>query len=499
MMIGSLSWSVVESELLRQAEIDEAERKVELMKQREDARGCSWGINEADPDEEGEEEGESVINPFATIETENEDLYINDPKKALNSYFEREGLDLPEYEFHEAGFGKWKCTIELPIDGPNGESLVAEAVVSGKRKDAVVACALEACRMLDRHGELRKSAQESRKKKRRNWEDDDFYDSDEDTFLDRTGTIEKKREMRKMKVGKAEQSTETYATLSEKHKGILEEIAEIEGKLEQAKAQAAAMETDDGDALDAYMMAIKSGMMDTKTKMTFKRQLMVLKQEEQKVRKLVNLAKPASMPELTAPKTGAIKTGLGTSVGKIKGPSVGTIMRKVPVAKPEAVKEKIDDDEDEEENTEHVHISEESGRDRLTESGSEFNREDKLKTDKISVKEPQHQNSENVVKNVATKDSANKVEKKSHRSKGHSLPLAAVLEKLQEEADAKERSSSGSVSGGGKRKGGEDERNGKKSKVGDGYSEDDPDYAVWLPPQGQSGDGKTHLNEKLGY
>lgn len=52
---------------------------------------------------------------------------------------------------------------------------------------------------------------ESRKRKAKNWEENDFYDSDEDTFLDRTGTIEKKRENRM----KAKQPTkpETYQSL----------------------------------------------------------------------------------------------------------------------------------------------------------------------------------------------------------------------------------------------------------------------------------------------
>ncbi|EDM02904.1 solute carrier family 4 (anion exchanger), member 1, adaptor protein (predicted), isoform CRA_e [Rattus norvegicus] len=48
----------------------------------------------------------------------------------------------------------------------------------------------------------------------------------------------------------------------------------------------------------------------------------------------------------------------------------------------------------------------------------------------------------------------------------------------------------------------------KKKKSGPGkfppilsskYPEDDPDYCVWVPPEGQSGDGRTHLNDKYGY
>lgn len=52
------------------------------------------------------------------------------------------------------------------------------------------------------------------------------------------------------------------------------------------------------DALDAYMSAIKSGAMDTKTKMKLKRQLLELRKEEQKLQRMVNVAKPAALPDI---------------------------------------------------------------------------------------------------------------------------------------------------------------------------------------------------------
>lgn len=54
---------------------------------------------------------------------------------------------------------------------------------------------------------------ESRKRKEKNWEADDFYDSDEDNFLDRTGDVDTKRKQRMKKFGKTAEIVDTYETL----------------------------------------------------------------------------------------------------------------------------------------------------------------------------------------------------------------------------------------------------------------------------------------------
>ena len=54
---------------------------------------------------------------------------------------------------------------------------------------------------------------ESRKRKAKDWEENDFYDSDDDTFLDRTGSIEQKRKLRMKRLGKITEKAETYESL----------------------------------------------------------------------------------------------------------------------------------------------------------------------------------------------------------------------------------------------------------------------------------------------
>ena len=62
--------------------------------------------------EDADEETDLTENPFAI--TTNEELYIDDPKKVLRNWFEREGEEL-RYNVNEKGFGKFHCSIEYVL------------------------------------------------------------------------------------------------------------------------------------------------------------------------------------------------------------------------------------------------------------------------------------------------------------------------------------------------------------------------------------------------
>ena len=69
-------------------------------------------------------------------------------------------------------------------------------------------------------------------RKVKKWEEDDFYDSDEDEFLDRTGDIEERRKRRMRMAGVGKDTIETYDTLVKKHEAAEKEILETEAILD---------------------------------------------------------------------------------------------------------------------------------------------------------------------------------------------------------------------------------------------------------------------------
>ncbi len=485
--------------------MDEERQKKE---QEEMDRGISWGF----ADDAEEEENDMALNPFALPDAENESLYLDDPKKTLRGWFEREGHEL-EYKCEEKGYANFRCTVELPLEEGR---ILAEAEVKGKKKEAVVQCALEACRILDRRGLLRQANHESKRKKvEKKWEEDDFYASDEDEFLDRTGSIQRKRKSRMKMAGAADAkpNVETFDSLVAKKAEIEAEIALAAQELAaatQSDKKKAAGEGEEED-LDSFMDSLKKGgNLDKATITKLKVKLANLKSEALKLSKLIDIARPAPLPTSLQKSQKGSDAGQGKSklsgilVGKRKpGGGIGGLKSMSAFPKPSvtpASSEKLESS-----STIPAQVVPSNTKPSCLAS----NVDDKPSDDASSTSDdPTPEN---------TKTAS---ERRAAALRGPMIPdhLRRVLqeEKEREEKDEEEDVAEGDDDAatkktrkdrGRKRKAAaEDEEaedlDTKDKKIiaaaGD-YDTSDPDYAVWQPPAGQTGDGRTSLNDKLGY
>ncbi|KFV44646.1 Kanadaptin, partial [Gavia stellata] len=477
---------------------DEEDEKEERSERSQNSdMSCSWGMGEDAEEDEVDE------NPIAIDFQDVQDaFYMKDPRKALQGFFDREGEEL-EYEYDDRGHNSWLCRIKLPVDDASGKQLVAEVLHSGKKKEAMIQCALEACRLLDARGVLRQEAV-SRKRKSKNWEDEDFYDSDDDTFLDRTGAVEKKRLNRMKKAGKIEEKPETYDSLVTKLNEAENELSEITEKLKasgKVQSQPAAQ-----DSLDEFMTEIKSGCtLDSVARKKLHLRSFELKKEQQRLKGLIKLVKPAELPELK-PQTGSYSLEAESKPKKITLPLFGAMkggskfklktgsLGKLPVKRPDIpeslLKMKDDGPEEEEEEEE---MEEEQEVDSINSRAS--NLEMKMTTEEETGKETSapdnspcsNKNLESLQDAKGTKEQiSDGTLTREFSSESSFFPASEAVYKEPEETSEKVKkiNSSSKV---------------QQPFFSSQYPDDDPDYCVWIPPADQSGDGKTHLNEKYGY
>ncbi|XP_062934123.1 kanadaptin isoform X2 [Cynocephalus volans] len=475
-------------------QMDTTERKRNTSSQ-DDEMGCTWGMGEDAVEDEAEE------NPIVLeFQQEREAFYIKDPKKALQGFFDREGEEL-EYEFDEQGHSTWLCRVRLPVDDSTGKQLVAEAIHSGKKKEAMIQCSLEACRILDTLGLLRQEAV-SRKRKAKNWEDEDFYDSDDDTFLDRTGLVEKKRLNRMKKAGKIDEKPETFESLVAKLNDAERELSEISERL---KASSKALsESPSQDSLDAFMSEMKSGSaLDGVSRKKLHLRTFELRKEQQRLKGLIKIVKPAEIPELkktesqtsdaenkvkklTLPLFGAMKGG---SKFKLKTGTVGKLPPKRPELPPTLMRMKDEPEVEEEEEEEEEEKKEKEEHEKKMQDGSSrlqqeiepdaAVQETSPPTDLTCSKDTKKQN----MSQLSQVEQNNQEISKTASSRKEPSASKNEYEKSRDELKKKKASGPGKL----------------LPTLSSKYPEDDPDYCVWVPPEGQSGDGRTHLNDKYGY
>ncbi|XP_050081611.1 kanadaptin isoform X3 [Anopheles aquasalis] len=458
------------------AEIERKEReRIEKLKEEE---GISWGMAE-----DADEETDLTENPYAA--SNNEELFLDDPKKTLRGYFEREGHEL-DYQVEELPSRLYKCTVELPIDDANGRPIVATATDKNKKKEAVVQCALEACRILDRHGLLRQANHEPRRRFKKQSDSDD-----DDEFLDRTGAVE---ERRKRKQTKNTQQVRSYEDLIREEANILERLDEIVQEIE--RTQLISKETrlpKNEDDVDNFLKSL----VPPEDKFKLKRLRLEqnnLNLEHAKVKKLIEIAKPLDLSSIV---TGKLQeSSFDDAQDKKRKMMLPLFGKRNKLSNTFAIQgSNIKAEKDTDVPAEGKGKDSKAGK---ASSSTEGNN-DKKTTSKTVQQSTATESAEKSKHSSEPSPLEGRSTKKRSITGGteESKPSKA---KAEEEEAAEEETEAASSS----RK--KRPRYRTRGKVRDNVDIDDTEELAsedknveWVPPSGQTGDGRTSLNEKYGY
>ncbi|XP_016985174.1 kanadaptin [Drosophila rhopaloa] len=509
--------SVTELRQKREKELADAavEREIRLLQaeERERNEGVSWGMGD-----DADEETDLSHNPYAS--TNNEELFFDDPKKTLRGFFEREGLNL-EYRCDELSTGSFVCRVELPLDDSNGRPITVEVNHKGRKKDCVVQCALEACRTLDRHGVLRQANQEAQKRKIIKPGDSD----DEDEFWDRTGDVARKKQ-RKENAGA--NVTLTYEDLLKQEIDLNMEMDKVEQEIasyqqkEKKSKELAVKQQAEGDDLDNFMDMLTEDVeqLDKTEIKKLRLEQQRLKGEQQKIERLLKIAKPTALPfatsSATATKESCAQEG---NVARKQLPMIGKrnqfskfkVVKAPPSTqtKPQSNAFASDEEEVEEEEPEEAVKEKKVGLSKEGEAEQEaVAKPPTPEIENLQESKPPGQTEESKPTNAEAE--VLKPDNVMSTAETLTAPSDTVASTMAAEAmentstPADDTPEPGAEEAQKKRRQRQRQRNKQRQDVDMDLDElaeheDSEKYAKWVPPSNQSGDGITHLNEKFGY
>ena len=264
------------------------------------------------------------------------------------------------------------------------------------------------------------------------------------SFLDRTGTVESKRKKRLKKAGKeVDETVQTYDSLKELLDTTLKEINALETKLEDDR-KACSQDKEEVDDLDQYMSSITLRL-DKKTKIDIKQRLNILRKEQQRIERLIEIVKPATLPPMQIPSTENFAAANEPTTSKGKDESSDTTTK-------------------------------------ITE-----NRESSPEKPSQSTPSLHKQMSPQVYQDKATPE----IKKSRHRT---GTSLAEIVARMNPDKNKESNESNEGHETGARKK-----KPKKKMYGAQRVPTIDTKFADWVPPTDQTGDGKTSLNEKFGY